>query len=167
MKHYHLITFLVVVGFLLPAALASADQTGSTMNVNVTINARAKLTLSTNTINFPDADPDAMPSIPASENAVTVTVKVRTGYSSSATLTHQAAGNLASGSSTIPIGNVTWMATGSGFSSGTMSSTTAQTVGAWTGSGTQSGTLNFSLANSWSYTVGTYSVSSTYTVTAP
>lgn len=166
-KKNHLTTILIVLGLLLPSTLASADQSSSNLNVNVKISARAKLTLSTNTISFPDADPDTAPFIPASENAVAVTVKVRTGYSSSATLTHQAAGNLASGSSSIPISNVTWTATGSGFSSGTMSSSAAQTVGSWTGSGTQSGALNFSLANSWSYTVGTYTVSSTYTLTAP
>ena len=166
-KKTHLITVLITLGLLLPSTLASADQNNANLTVNVTVNARAKLTLSTNTINFPDADPDTTPFIPASENAVSVTVKVRTGYSSSATLTHQASGNLTSGSNSIPISNVTWTATGSGFSSGAMSSGAAQTVGFWTGSGTQSGALNFSMGNSWSYTAGTYTVSSTYTLTAP
>ena len=144
-----------------------AEQATANLAINATINARAKLTLSTNTINFPDADPDATPSIPGAENAISVTVKIRTGSSSSSTLTHQAAGNLISGSNSIPVSNVTWTASGSGFSSGTMSTSGAQTVGSWTRSGTQNGTLNFFLANSWSYTAGTYTVSSTYTLTAP
>jgi hypothetical protein len=94
---------------------------------------------------------------------------VRTGSSSIATLTHQAAGNLvASNSNSIAVSNVTWTAaTGTGYSAGTMSGTIPQTVGSWTGSGEKPGTLNFSLANSWAYATGTYTVSSTFTLTAP
>jgi len=169
MKKTNIIASIVTLALLLASTLAFAgDQATANLTINAAVNARAKLTLGTNAINFPDADPDDTPSIAAAENGVSVTVKVRTGSASAATLTHQAAGDLvASNTNNIPVSNVTWTASGTGFSSGTMSSSTARTVGSWTGSGTKSGTLNFSLANSWSYATGTYTVASTFTLTAP
>jgi hypothetical protein len=168
MKKTHFIVSIVPLAVLLISVLAFAgDQATTNLTINATVNARAKLTVSTNTINFPDADPDSTPSISAAENGVSVTVKVRTGSASVATLAHQAAGDLSSGKNSIPISNVTWTAAGSGFSKGVMSSSAAQAVGSWTGSGTQSGTLNFALANSWDYATGTYTASSTFTLTAP
>jgi hypothetical protein len=67
----------------------------------------------------------------------------------------------------IPIGNVTWTASGAGFQAGTMSSTVPVTAGSWNGPGTHNGGFSYSLVNSWTYPVGNYSVSSTYTLTAP
>ena len=87
------------------------------------------------TINFPDADPDTVPSIPATENPVQVTANVTTGNNKTVTLTALAQGDLVSGSNTIPISNVTWTASGNGFSAGTMSKSAAQQVGRWTGTG--------------------------------
>jgi hypothetical protein len=168
MKRTHLIALIVVLALHLASTLAFAgDRATASLTINASVNARAKLTLSTSSINFPDADPDTTPLIPAAENAVNVTVKVRTRSVSTATLTHQAAGKLTSGRDSIPIPKVTWTATGTGFSSGTMSSTAARKVGIWSGSGSHSGTLNFSLANSWEYATGTYTASSTFTLIAP
>ena len=106
-------------------------------------------------------------SIPATENPVNVTAKVKTGSASTATLTVLAAGDLTSGGDTIAITNVSWTATGTGFIAGTMSKTTAQSAGSWTGSGNRSGTFSYVLANSWSYATGTYTANATYTLTAP
>jgi hypothetical protein len=131
------------------------------------VSARAKLTISPTTINFPDADPDVTASVPATENSVTVTSKVRTTAAGAATLTCLADGDLTSGTDTIAITNVTWTAGGSGYSSGTMNSGAAQTAGSWTGSGNRSGTFNYFLANSWAYTVGSYSQTVAYTLSAP
>lgn len=147
-----------------PVFAASAQQP---LTVNAAVSARAKLTLGVAAINFIDADPDGTPIISASEGAVSVEVKIRTGASSTATLDHLAAGPLTSGTDTIAISNVTWTAAGNGFVGGTMSSTTAQSAGSWTGSGDRASTFSFSFANSWSYVAGNYSASSTYTLTAP
>jgi hypothetical protein len=62
---------------------------------------------------------------------------------------------------------MTWTATGTGYLPGTMNRTTAQTAGSWTGSGQRIGTFSYLLANSWSYTVGNYSTTINYTLTAP
>jgi hypothetical protein len=61
---------------------------------------------------------------------------------------------------------MTWTATGTGYVAGTMN-TTAQPAGSWTGPGQRIGTFSYFLANSWSYTVGNYSTSINYTLTAP
>jgi hypothetical protein len=62
---------------------------------------------------------------------------------------------------------MTWTATGTGYVSGTMNRTTAQTAGSWTASGQRIGTFSYFLVNSWSYIVGSYSTSIGYTLTAP
>ena len=159
---------LGVFGFIAIATSAFAASQNQNLTVNMAISARAKLTLGVGAINFADADPDSTPSISATENPVSVTAKVRTGAASTATLTHLAGGDLTSGGSVIPIANVTWTATGGGYAAaGTMNKTAAQSVGSWTGSGTYVGTVSYSIVNSWSYTTGNYSVSTTFTLTAP
>jgi len=155
------------LGLVLMAGGAFAANDTKSLTVNATVSARATLSIGQTTIHFPDADPDTVTSIPATENAVSVTAKVRTGSGSTATLTHLAADDLKSGSDTILIGNVTWTVTGAGFQLGTMNKTTPQTAGSWTGSGNRSGTFSYFLANSWSYATGGYTASSTYTLTAP
>ena len=86
-------------------------------------------------ISFANANPDAVPSISAN-SPVAVTANVTTGANNTATLTALAQGDLISGSNSIAISNVTWTASGTGFSGGTMSKSTAQSVGQWRGSGT-------------------------------
>lgn len=146
--------------------VASAASDSRVLTVNSTVSPRATLILSTNTISFPDADPDSTPSIQASQNPVSVTARVRTGSNSTATLQVQAAGDLTSGSNTISVSAITWTSTGAGFVGGTMN-TAPQAVGSWNGPGERIGSLSFALANSWLYATGTYSTSITYTLTAP
>ena len=157
--------FLVCSFWMVGGAFAATDS--KVLTVNATVSARATLTLGVAAINFPDSDPTAVPSISATENPVSVTAKVRTGAASTATLTCIAGGALISGTDTIAISNVTWTAGGNGFVGGTMSSTLAQSAGSWTGSGNNSSTFSYSLANSWSYAIGSYSQTVTYTLTAP
>lgn len=65
----------------------------------------------------------------------------------------------------IPIGNVTWSASGTGFVGGTLS-VDPQTVASGAGSGTFTGTLSFFMLNEWSYPTGSYSDTITYTAAA-
>jgi len=137
------------------------------VTISATVSAAAVLTVSTATLTFPSADPDGTPSITATEGVVNITAKARTGAASPVTLTLRAAADLKSGSDTIAITNITWLASGTGFVAGTMSASTDQTVASWTGSGNRTGTQAFSLANSWDYPAGSYSATATYTLTAP
>lgn len=166
MKHLTSIAFAAFIAC--SGATVALGATASTnVTVNSTVGARASLVFGTTTISFPDADPSSVPSIPASQNAVSVTASVRSGSSSVSTLQVQAAGDMTSGSDTIPISNVTWTATGSGFVAGTMDKTTAQAAGSWTGPGQRTGSFSYFLANSWDYATGNYSVTVTYTLSAP
>ncbi len=156
----------------LAAAIALAPSLGAisttvTVNVAATVAATAKLSLTSATISFPDADPDTTPSIAAAEGPITVTAKAKTALGSAVSLTVLAADDLRSPTDVIAISNVTWTVTGAGFVAGTMNRTAAQTVASWLNSGSRIGTQRYALANSWSYSTGSYSTSATYTLTAP
>jgi hypothetical protein len=166
MKTRFLLLGIAIAAIALAQPLGAVTDTKA-LTVSATVAATAKLTLSRNTVAFPDADPDVTPSIPATGGAITVDAKGKTGAASLITLTLVAATDLTSGGDTIAISNVTWTATGAGFVAGTMSTATAQTVGSWTGSGNRSGTQSYVLANSWSYATGSYTAAATYTLTAP
>jgi len=168
MKTRSVVSIAIVTAACMLGALAqgyaATDQ--QNLTINATVSAKAKLTVGVAAINFADADPDSVPSIAATENPVSVTVKAQTGGGSSITLTVQANGDLDSGTDTIDISNVTWTATGAGFVAGTMD-TTAQAAGSWTGPGRHDGTFSYQLANSWDYAAGSYSQTVVYTLTAP
>jgi hypothetical protein len=155
---------LVLCGLAAPAA---AFSTNTELNLQAPLASSAILTISPTSINFPNADPDTVPLIPATENPVTVHARAQVSGNKKVSLTVLAGGDLVSGSSTIPIGNVTWTATGTGYVAGTMSNTSPQTAGQWQRSGDWLGTLSFFLKNSWSYATGHYVQTITYTLTAP
>jgi TRAP-type mannitol/chloroaromatic compound transport system substrate-binding protein len=144
---------------------SAAAQTTATVNVTVNVAARALLTLDTNAMTFADADPDSVPTLTA--GAINIAVRTRTPAAGAVNLTVQATGDLsAGGGATIPINQLTWSATGTGYVAG-VSATTAQTVGAWTGSGNRAGTQTYSLPNSWDYATGTYTTTLNYTLSVP
>lgn len=152
-------TALVDVRITVPGAVKTASAT-----LKITIAPRLSVTLGMSSINFSQANPDLVLSIGANENPVSVTVKAQVG--STVTLTCQASNDLISGTNVIPALNVSWTATGSGFTAGTLSKTSPQLAGQWTGVGSWSGTFSFRLANSWSYATGVYSMSVIFTATA-
>jgi hypothetical protein len=166
MKKLTLTLTISLIPILFSAGAFAATDTKN-LTINASVEGAATLIMGVAAINFANANPDITPSVANTEGAVNVQVKVRTGVASSVTLTHQAAGPLTSGSNTIAINNVSWTATGTGFATGTMSSSTPVSAGAWTGSGARTGTFSYALVNSWDYAIGTYTVSSTYTLTAP
>ena len=150
---------------VMAAGRVPAAQT-SNATLNAAINSVARLSLSSAALTFPDADPDTVPSIQASQGPITVTAKARTSPNGTVTLTIRAGDQLRSGLNTIPESSITWVATGGGFSNGTLSATTAQAVATWTGSGVHTGTQTFFFRNLWSYATGTYTLTMTYTLSA-
>lgn len=159
--------FLATAGVLLATAAAQAANDTKTVTVSATVGASAKLTLSSATVSFADADPETVLSIPA-DAALDITAKARTARAGAVTLTVVASDDLKSGTDTIGAAAVTWASTGTGYTAtGTMNKTTAQSVGAWTGSGSYDGVQTYALANSWSYVTGSYTMTVTYTLTAP
>jgi hypothetical protein len=151
----------------LMSTLAGAATDTETITINATVADRAKLTIVPTTINFPDADPDAVDPIPATENSVSVQSKVRTSGAGVSTLTCLADGDLISGGDVIAITNVSWTSTGAGYIDGTMDSGVDQSVGSWTGPGNFAGTFDYFLDNSWDYATGAYSQTVVYTLATP
>jgi len=165
-----LIAFLALS--LLAAGAANAATDTNTLTINATVTNQATLTIGgtkTPSISFPDSDPESVLSIPSNPATLAVVAKAKTGSASNVTLTVKANGDLTSSgpAETIPISNVTWTASGTGFSAGTMNKTTAQTCGSWTGSGKYTGSYSYFLANSWTLPVGTFTQTATYTLLAP
>jgi hypothetical protein len=157
---------------LLAVLLVAGGKAGAAtqtvlVDVDAAVGSAVQLSISPQTINFPDADPDVTPYVNAMENPVTVTVQAQTEKKKTVTLTVLAQGDLVSGADSIPINNVRWTATGEGFAPGTMSKSAAVTAGAWVGPGSRRGTFSYVLANSWNYHRGSYRATVVYTLSAP
>lgn len=118
------------------------------------------------TISIASADPDTVPLVSASPIRVTYIAQGRGG--GSWTITVEAEGQLVSGASTIPISNVSWVATPTPtFRNGTLS-TVPQILATGTGLALlERGDVTFRLANSWNYNVGTYTQTITFTLSSP
>lgn len=146
-------------------AYAQVSATGS-IGVTATVGAHAKLTLGAASITWTDQDPDSVATLTSA--SITIDVKARTSAAGNVTLTVKSATDLTSGSNTIPIGQLTWAASGTGFTAtGASNKDTAQTIGSWTGSTNEAGAHTYSLPNSWTYATGSYTATLTYTLTAP
>jgi hypothetical protein len=158
--------FALLLCFVLLTGVAPAAAQSDTATLNASINSQARLSLSTLSLTFPDADPDTVPNIPALPGPVTITAKARTSVNGAVMLTIQASDHLRSGLDTIPASQITWTATGSGFTNGTLSAASAQLVAAWTGSGVRSGSPTVFFRNLWSYPTGTYTLTMTFTLSA-
>jgi hypothetical protein len=157
---------LALAGGMIPGAAWAAGNT-VLVDMSAAVASSAQLTISPLTINFPDADPDTTPRINAMENPVTVTAHAQTGQKKQVILTVMAQSDLMSGADTIPISNVSWTATGNGFTSGTLSKGAAVTAGSWNGSGMRRGTFAYTMVNSWNYPRGNYRANVVYTLTTP
>jgi hypothetical protein len=127
-----------------------------------------ELSLSPAVITFPSSDPDAAPLVSAAP--VQVSYRIRANGNSPWSLTALAAGDLISGPSRVDISNVTWVATPAPpFQNGTLSKTVAQRVASGNGNVNPEtiGSITFQLANSWTYTAGTYTQTILFTLSAP
>ena len=164
MTAFRRLTISCVVWMALAPDARTAAQTNATLSANVS--PLAKLTLSTTSISFPDADPDVVPQIPALGGPLVITAKSRAPAGALILLSVQATDDLRSGITVIPASNITWTATGAGFIGGTLAKS-AVTVATWTGSGIRSGTQQFLLRNLWTHPTGTYTLTMIYTLSTP
>jgi hypothetical protein len=127
-----------------------------------------ELSLSPRVVSFPSSDPDAVPIVAAAP--LTISYRIRQNSGSPWSLTVLSGGDLISGPSQIDISNVTWIATPAPpFQSGTLSKTVAQRIASGTGNvaNASSGSVTFRLANSWTYTTGTYTQTIVFTLSSP
>jgi hypothetical protein len=127
-----------------------------------------QLTISPQTIAFPSADPDTTPVLTAPP--LTVTYRVYVSFGSEWRITALASDDFRNGSSVIPASAVTWTASPTPpFRAGTLSSSLAQTLASGTGDVFYhaDSTISFSMPNAWSYDVGTYTTTITFTISCP
>lgn len=159
---------VLAIGMLVVTSSGAAAQRTRSRSVTATfvVGSQARLTVSSTALTFPNADPDTIAQIPASQGPLTLTVASRSTPGSVIVLTVQASSDLRSGLATIPVSALTWAASGTGFLGGTMSQV-AQTAGSWTTTGNATGMLTFSFRNAWTYPVGSYGTTITYTLTVP
>ena len=145
--------------------VAGPQRAPATLSVNVA--SQARISFSSTTLVFPDADPDLVPIVPGSPATITVTAKARTTRNTQVVLTVQATDDLRSGINTLPASLISWSGSGDSFVSGVLSQASAQQVAAWTGSGIRTGAQRFAFQNSWTHPPGTYSATFVYTVSMP
>jgi hypothetical protein len=157
---------LLLVGTLLMQGPPSGPQ-NATVTLSVNLGSHARLSMSSTTLEFPDADPDLVPLVAAVPAAITVTAKTRTTRNNQVMLTVQPTADLRSGLVTIPAAMLRWTATGIGFVGGTLAAGSGETVATWTSSGVRTGTQSFLFENRWTHPPGTYSVTLVYTLSSP
>ena len=127
-----------------------------------------ELSLTPRVVSFPSSDPDAVPMVAAAP--VTISYRIRQNAGRPWSLTLLAGGDLISGPDQIDISNVTWTATPAPpFQSGTLSKTVAQRIASGTGNvaNPSIGSVTFRLANSWTYSTGTYTQTVVFTLSTP
>ena len=120
-------------------------------------NQSLSLKISPLSINFPPADPDHVPIIPAQEQ-ILVEINISGNEGKNWQLTVLADGDLrAPGGGKIPIENISWTASPSPpFINGILNKRTPQLVANGQGNVILNGQLNFFLQNSWDYRSGDY-----------
>src|SRR4051812_8797970 len=109
---------LAVLVWMLAVPAARGRAQSSTATLSASVSTLAKLTVSSASVSFPDADPDAVPQIAAAGGPLLITAKSRARPGTQVLLTVQAADDLRSGVTVIPAANLTWTATGAGFVAG-------------------------------------------------
>jgi hypothetical protein len=127
-----------------------------------------EMSLSPRVITFPSSDPDVVPIVAAAP--ITVSYRIRQNAGSPWSMTVLAGGDLISGPSRVDISNVTWTATPAPpFQGGTLSKTVAQRIASGTGNvaNPSIGSVTFRLANSWTYSTGTYTQTVLFTLSSP
>ena len=124
------------------------------------------LRLTPATLNFPDADPDLVPSIGPATVMVDVKATGSPGYPWVLTLLGNS--DLRSGVDVIPISAISWTATPNPpFRDGTLSLVSPITLGSGIAHINSNLRMDFRLQNSWAYNAGNYSARATFTLTAP
>lgn len=155
----------LAAGFASPlAAMAASANAGLSISANVS--SFSNLTLGSTTLTFVADDPTIQATVPAQENPVAVSVRVRT--KGSPTLTVIANDDLKDGASIIPVSAITWSADSTPFIAGAISKSSAQAAATFpVGSGNYVSAFRYALANSTSYLPGNYATNISYTLTAP
>jgi hypothetical protein len=146
---------------------AQAPLTGA-IRVVAVFNSRLKLTFDRTSVVFDTEAYDINTVVPVDATPLIVSAKARVAPNTRIVMTVKADGPFTSGAATIPVNKLTWTTSGPGFQSGgTANDNAAKMMGSWRGSGSWTGTQVYQFLDSWDYTVGVYTVTMLYTISAP
>src|SRR5262245_56014629 len=160
---------LAIAGFALllwPADAQAQGQPSGTVAISAVIGSHVKVTFDRTSVDL-DSQATIDPLPPVVATPLTVTAKARVAGNDRIVLTVQADGPFVSGTDTIPVNMLSWTATGNGFRAGTANKNAARMLGSWRGSGEFTGSQIYTFQDSWTYPVGVYGVTMTYTLSAP
>ncbi|MFC1572511.1 hypothetical protein ACFL6M_02820 [Candidatus Eisenbacteria bacterium] len=117
-------------------------------------------------VSFPDVDPDLRPQL--GPESILIWVRVMGSWGSPWVLTLTADSDLLSGPDVIPASSISWTAMPSPpFRGGVLSTTMPVVVASGVSPMSRIARFSFYLQNSWSYNVGNYSGTATYTLSSP
>ena len=151
-----------IVGSIVLLMSAVPGELGPRASEAATITLR----LTPSNLTFPDASPDAIPLIGPATVMVTVKAEGSPGYPWVLTLLGNS--DLRSGVSVIPITAISWTSSPSPpFNSGTLSRVSPVLLGTGIAHINADLRMDFMLQNSWSYDVGSYSATATFTLSGP
>jgi hypothetical protein len=157
---------MLVVGA--PSVVAAQQTVGASINVTAVIGSRVHVSFDRSSVSFDTTAFDPGSVVPISAAPLTVVAKARVPDRTQVELTVQADGPLRAGTNTIPESTISWTGTGTGFrNNGTASANNARVVGRWRGPGIYSGVQTYQFTDSWTYTVGAYTLILNYTLSAP
>ena|SRR5215217_1495262 len=146
---------------------AQAPLTGA-ISIVAVFNSRIKLTFDRPSVVFDTEAYDINTVVPVQAAPLTVSAKARVPANTRIVLTVQASGPFTSATATIPVNKLTWTMTGTGFQgAGTANANAAKMLGSWRGSGSWTGQQVYQFLDSWDYSVGMYSLTMIYTLSAP
>src|SRR5262245_7776094 len=151
---------------LCPANAQAQNQLSRTVAVSAVIGSHVRVTFDRSSVVLDSlANTDPLP--PVQAVPLTVTAKARLSGNARVVLTVQADGPFVSGTNTIPANMLSWTVTGAGFRAGSANPNAARMLGSWRGSGVWTGSQTYAFEDSWSYPGGAYSLTMTYTLSAP
>jgi hypothetical protein len=156
-----------IFGVLCLVVGVQAQSDNETLRINAQVDSRFKIEISANAVTFTrTVDPSTNPVIVQNEPPIQIRVKATRAGNQRVYLRIRAVADLSDGyGHTISVGNVTWQATGTGYTSnGTLVRNSSLQLGYWAESGDYSGTLTFRFQDNPNYYPGVYSVTVTLTV---
>jgi len=152
--------------FILPWAFCFVSGLPGNLGPRASEAATITLRVTPSSITFPDASPDVTPMIGPATVMVTVKAEGRPGYPWVLSVVGNS--DLRSGPSVIPITAVSFTSSPSPpFNSGTMSRVSPILLGTGIAHINTDLRMDFMLQNSWSYDVGAYSATATFTLSGP
>jgi len=163
-KKFNLLIFLLIF-----ISTCLVGQERKELRISATVSPRAVLELNAGAINFSCVDPSIDSLIPAHENEIEVTIRLRIRPEEKVSLMIIAQDDLVdlTTGKKIPVSNINWKSFSDSVRSGILNKTVPQIVGQWNKSGVWRCRINFFLANKENYEPGNFTQVITFSLISP